>query len=154
MAIKDEILEFVKEVEYKIALHNKDIQELEDKGKVNATVYSKTLQEMHELSMIAEAMLVSNMSLYDDNGDQVVNLSTKTDAQQRQFMSDVRVYYELKISPYADLPFIITPYVTGTSAADESGIPSGGLPGWYITRSTDGSLIWEQLLSVIDGGEL
>ena len=154
MAIKDEIIEFVKEAEYQIALDNKLLQKYEDLGKRNSPKYVAALQRMHELSMIADMMLVSNIEIYDNDDAIVVNFTQKTDVELRQFMSDMRVYYRLKLSPYADLPFIVTPYITGTSAGDESSIPAGGLPDWYLTHNVAGDLIWKELSSVIDGGEL
>jgi hypothetical protein len=153
-SIKDDIVDFVREAQYRIAELNEVVTDFEEEGKRNGKKYRQSLQDMHELSMISDAILISNMEIYDADGNEVVNFTERTDSQLRQYMSDIRVRYELRPSPYADLPFVITPYVYGTSSGISSTIPSGGFPDWYLTYNTLGDLIWKQLPSVIDGGTL
>lgn len=154
MAIKDEILEFVKEAEYKIATLNDEITEANKDSTRNSIRFAKAIKSMSELSFLIEVVLITDREIVDENMNEVLNFSDMTDAETRQLMSDAKAYYNLVVSPYADLPFVVTPYIVGTSDGAASSLPSGGLPGWHLVLNSSLVPVWEPMPSTIDGGTL
>jgi hypothetical protein len=156
MALNDDILQFVADVEYRIGVLNSDVVELWDDSRGEGSLYRIKLQEMRELSAIADTMIRVDVEVLNENDAVVYNVYEETEAEIRQFMSDVRVRYDIVTTPYMEIPSVIIPYFIGDffTATGGTGLPGGGLPGWYLTLNVNNQPVWAEFPSVIDGGVL